>query len=99
MKVVLKKETDGLEMNKKYRVKHIEFGKYEFEGVSETYDTDLFDIVEDKKMRYIYETWPLYFTNGKEYSVLGYAGHDHYSIVDDTGEDYMYTLDGFEGIE
>lgn len=51
------------------------------------------------KVRFIGESDPLYFINGKEYEVLG-EEDGFYRIVDETGEDYLYTLnDDFEIVD
>ena len=51
------------------------------------------------KVRYIGESDPLYFINGKVYEVIG-KDHDMFRIVDETGEDYLYDLDeNFEIVE
>lgn len=43
------------------------------------------------KVKYIGESDPLYFINGKEYEVLG-KEKELYRIVDETGEDYLYDI-------
>ena len=50
------------------------------------------------KVKFVGESDPLYFINGKEYEVIGEEDGMH-RIIDETGEDYLYTLDDFEIIE
>lgn len=47
------------------------------------------------KVRFIGESDPAYFIHGKIYEVLGKEG-DLYRIVDETEEDYLYSLNEFE---
>ena len=47
------------------------------------------------KVRYIGESNPLYFESGKEYEVLSIE-YGWLRIVDETGEDYLYCMDGNE---
>lgn len=44
------------------------------------------------KVKFMGESDPLYFINGKEYEVLG-TEDGMYRIVDETGDDYLYDLD------
>jgi hypothetical protein len=50
------------------------------------------------KVRYIGESHPLYFINGKIYEVIG-KEIGSYRIIDETGEDYLYSLTDFEIVE
>ena len=50
------------------------------------------------KVRYIEETDPLYCENGKVYEVLAIE-NGYYRIVDDTGDDYLYSPEEFEIVE
>ena len=51
---------------------------------------------EDKMtVKFLGESDPLYFINGREYEVLG-AENGLYRITDETGEDYLYSLEEFE---
>ena len=43
------------------------------------------------KVKFIGESDPLYFINGREYEVLG-TGDGMYRIVDETGDNYLYDL-------
>jgi len=51
------------------------------------------------KVKFLGESDPLYFINGKVYNVIGEEKGMH-RIIDETGEDYLYILDeNFEIIE
>ena len=50
------------------------------------------------KVRYIGESDPLYFLNGKVYQALG-TEEDMYRVIDETGEDYLYDPECFEIVE
>ena len=49
------------------------------------------------RYKYIGESDELSFINGKIYNCVGYDEEsDMYRIVDETGEDYLYSIDDFE---
>lgn len=50
---------------------------------------------EGMKVRYLGETDFLVLTNGKIYTVLSIE-KDWYRIIDDSGEDYLYSPELFE---
>lgn len=46
------------------------------------------------------ESDPLELIDGREYEIIGKNEKMHmYSVIDETGEDYMYDMDSFEIIE
>lgn len=52
------------------------------------------------KYKYIGESDDLEFINGKIYNCVGYdKEHDMARIVDETGEDYLYSLKNFVKVE
>lgn len=50
------------------------------------------------KVKYRGESDPLYLLNGKVYEVVG-VEEGWYRIVDETGEDYLYSPDAFDIVE
>lgn len=50
------------------------------------------------KVRYLGKSNPLRFLQGKVYEVIG-EEDGRYRIIDETGEDYLYTLKNFEKVE
>lgn len=50
------------------------------------------------KVRFIGESDPFCFIKGKEYEVVG-TSHGYLRVVDETGEDYLYSPDVFEHVE
>ncbi|MFZ3591705.1 hypothetical protein ACOI1C_21430 [Bacillus sp. DJP31] len=48
------------------------------------------------KVRFIGNSDPMYFIYGQIYDVLKRETENLYRIIDETGEDYCYTLDDFE---
>lgn len=50
------------------------------------------------KVKYCGESDPLYLLNGKVYEVMN-VEEGWYRIVDETGEDYLYSPDAFETVE
>ena len=50
------------------------------------------------KVKYIDESDPLYFINGKVYQALGIEG-DMFRVIDESGEDYLYDSEIFEIVE
>ena len=57
------------------------------------------NIVKKKfKVKYIDESDPLYFINGKVYQALGIE-EDMYRVIDETGDDYLYDPECFEIVE
>ena len=50
------------------------------------------------KIKYLGESDPLYFLNGKEYEVIA-VEEGWYRTIDETGEDYLYSPDNFEIVE
>ena len=50
------------------------------------------------EVKYVGESDPLCFINGKVYEVIG-EEEGMYRIIDETGEDYLYCKDEFEIIE
>lgn len=51
-----------------------------------------------KRVKLVGDSDPLYFINGNEYEVIG-EEEGLYRIIDETGEDYLYSLDEFEIVE
>lgn len=45
------------------------------------------------KVKYVGNSDPIYFVNGKVYEVLGMEEEGLYRIIDETGEDYLYCID------
>lgn len=46
------------------------------------------------------ESDPLGLIDGKEYEIVGKDEETHsYSVIDESGEDYMYDMDSFEIVE
>mgnify|MGYP003301423687 CR=1 FL=1 len=58
---------------------------------------ELRDIIFEMKVKYIGET-DYSLTNGKEYEVIG-TENGFYQIVDNSGEDYFFPPEEFEGVE
>lgn len=50
------------------------------------------------KVKYIGNSNPLRFINGKIYEVIG-RENNSYRIIDETGEDYLYSLKHFELVD
>jgi len=50
------------------------------------------------RVRYIGKSNPLRFINGKVYEVIG-EEDGRYRIIDETGEDYLYSPKNFERLE
>ena len=50
------------------------------------------------KVRYHGKSSPLYFIDGKEYEVIG-KQVGYWSVIDETGSDYLYGPECFEIIE
>lgn len=51
------------------------------------------------KAKFIGETNPAHFINGKIYEVVEKIKNDLFSIIDESGEPYCYSLDYFEIIK
>lgn len=91
---------DNLTVGKEYRVKHIELHKYLVENdASEEawYGTEIFRTVKEDKITYHGVSNPIYFMDGKEYTVLNENGNE-LSVVDETDEDFIYGKEIFTGI-
>ena len=52
-----------------------------------------------KEIKYLGESDPLCLINGKVYEVIDVDEDGYYSVIDETGEDYIYDSDAFEIIE
>ena len=50
------------------------------------------------KVRFIWETDPIYMKNGKIYEVINIE-KGWYSIIDEEGEDYLYPPELFQVVE
>ena len=50
------------------------------------------------KVRFHGESNPIYFIDGKVYDVVG-KQCGYWAVVDETGDDYLYTPEGFEIVE
>ena len=50
------------------------------------------------KVRFHGKNNPFYFIDGKEYDVVG-KQCGYWAVVDETGEDYLYSPDDFEIVE
>ena len=54
--------------------------------------------MEEVKVRFIGRSDPLCCINGKTYKKIG-ESHGYWKIVDESGEDYLYSPEVFEVVE
>lgn len=66
-------------------------------GEEHLYDAKDFEIVDVMKGIYHGESDPLGCVDGKVYDIVGYDKEEkECSVIDETGEDYVYDMDSFE---